>query len=93
MFEDEEFVVDEESAEYRMLHPNVRGGGAGASGQREQEAKDRALISQHFEPVSAVFVCVGKERRARGVGGGSEEEDGVGREAWNALMSLFSHTC
>jgi len=41
MFEDPEFAVDERSAEYKALHPNV------------DPAKDRQLLAEHFEELAS----------------------------------------
>lgn len=57
MFEEEDFVVDEESAEYRLLHPNV---------PRDSRASERALVSEHFEQVGGT---VGGAQADRGGGG------------------------
>lgn len=50
MFEDEAFAVDEASAEYRALHPNLpaRGGERAAAMANEQER----LLAEHFEELS-----------------------------------------
>lgn len=61
MFEEEDFVVDEESAEYRLLHPNV---------PRDSRASERALVSEHFEQVGGM---VGGSQAGRGGVGGLGE--------------------
>eukprot|EP00955_Chlamydomonas_euryale_P025126 264597-Chlamydomonas_euryale.AAC.1 len=61
MFEEEDFAVDEQSAEYRLLHPNVRENAAA-------DAKASDLLRQHFDVVS-------DDDEEAGGSGGSELEE------------------
>lgn len=45
MFEDTDFVVDEEAVEYRAMHPN-----AGDRDKKRKASED--LLREHFEEVS-----------------------------------------
>ena len=45
MFEDEAFAVDEQSDEYRLLHPNVGARKGGVAEPTEQEK----LLAEHFQ--------------------------------------------
>ena len=52
MFEDPEFAIDERSAEYRALHPNVDGGTGGSGGGTANRESD-LLLREHFEALEA----------------------------------------
>lgn len=56
LFVDEAFAVDEDSAEYRLLHPNVqpggrKGSGGGGSDDDEPDEQER-LLAEHFQAMS-----------------------------------------
>jgi hypothetical protein len=53
MFEEDEYAVDEESAEYRLIHPNV--------GRDNNRNKSNQLINEHFEQVCPYHGLWGRE--------------------------------
>ena len=48
MFEDADFMVDENAEEYRALHPNA--------GRNKAKTEEERLLQEHFEEVRA-FLC------------------------------------